>query len=566
VSSVSTPPHRPTTFSQRVSPELRAEYRARGWWSDQTLADHVGRHARERPNETAFTTVDGRLSWAQYDSTSDGLGQLLIDIGLEPRDRVAIRLPDTPSYHVAQLACEKAGIVVVGVPARAGQREIEHLLVKTGAVAVISHDSHRGEQTANVVRALPGIRHHIVVPAFEMQPDGGILVDGELREPAPDRELIASRRLGPDDLWLINSTSGTTGLPKCVLHNQNRWHYFSRMAIDFGGLRPSDVVVSVVPTPYGFGQWSAHFVPCYLGANTALIERFDTGQTLSLIERERATVLCAVSTQLRMLLADPACERSDLSSLRVMFTGGENVPYEAARQFEQTTGAAILNVYGSNEAGFVTGTSVRDPQERRLRTAGRLPPGTELRLYDDNGEETSRRGQPGSRGPSIGAGYLDDPAADAELFNEEGFVLQADIVELDEEGYLTVVGRKSDLIIRGGKNISATEVEAEVSAHPAVALASAVPIPDSVFGERVCVFVELRQSDATLELKDLTDFILARGASKELLPERLVVLDELPQSAGGKVAKNALREFAVGLANRSDAEPAPDLTQQDQAR
>jgi acyl-CoA synthetase len=307
----------------------------------------------------------------------------------------------------------------------------------------------------------------------------------------------------------------------------------------------------VVPTPYGFGQWSAHFVPCYLGANTILTERFDTGETLTLIERERATVLCAVSTQLRMLLADPACERTDLSSLRVMFTGGEKVPYEAARQFEETTGAAILNVYGSNEAGFVTGTSVRDPQERRLRTAGRLPPGTELRLYDDHGQETQGRGQPGSRGPSIGAGYLDDPAADAELFTEDGFVLQADIVELDDEGYLTVVGRKSDLIIRGGKNISAPEVEAEVSAHPAVALASAVPIPDSVFGERVCVFVELRRKDATLELDELTDFILGRGASKELLPERLVVLDELPQSAGGKVAKTELREFAIRLSREA---------------
>lgn len=558
---MSTPSPPPPAFWQRISPELQAEYRTRGWWSDQTLADHVAGHASERPGEPAFTTIDGGLTWSQYDATSDTLGQLLVDVGLEPGDRVAIRLPDTPSYHVAQLGCEKAGIVAVGLPARAGQREIEQLLSKTGAAGIISHHTHRGEPTADLVRALPGVRHHIVVPAFESQPEGELLVDGEPRAPHPDAELLSSRKLGPDDLWLINSTSGTTGLPKCVLHNQNRWHYFSRMAIDFGGLRPGDVVVSVVPTPYGFGQWSAHFVPCYLGANAVLSERFDTGQTLTLIERERATILCAVSTQLRMLLADPACERTDLSSLRVMFTGGENVPYEAARRFEETTGAAILNVYGSNEAGFVTGTSIRDPQERRLRTAGRVPPGTELRLYDDNGVETSRRGQPGSRGPSIGAGYLDDPAADAELFNEDGFVLQADIVEVDEEGYLTVVGRKSDLIIRGGKNISATEVEAEVSAHPVVALASAVPIPDAVFGERVCVFVELKQQGATLALDELTAFLLDRGASKELLPERLVVLDELPQSPGGKVAKNALREFAACLAGQDDAVPAPDPEQ-----
>ena len=542
----------PTAASAETPEERSARYYERGWWSPQTLADHVARHATERPDAFAFTTVDGRLTWGEYDATSERLARSLIDLGLQPGARVAIRLPDTPSYHVAQIACEKAGLVTVGLASRAGPRELDHLLAKTKATTLISHAEHRGEPMAAVVAKLAGIDHHVVVPRFEVDPGAPLLLDGATHVPVADRTLLDARRLGPDDLWLINSTSGTTGLPKCVVHQQNRWHYFSRMAIEFGGMRDDEVVLSVVPTPYGFGQWSAHFVPCYLGANTILTERFDTTEALALLERERATVLCAVSTQFRMLLADPAYERTDLSSLRVMFTGGEPIPYEAARRFEEATGAPILNVYGSNEAGFVTGTSIRDPQQRRLRTAGKLPPGTELRLYDEQGRETTEgRGQPGSRGPSIGAGYLDDPAADAELFTEDGFALQADIVEVDAEGYLSVVGRKSDLIIRGGKNISAPEVEEEVSAHPNVALASAVPIPDPVFGERVCIFVELRDHGLPFELGDLAEFMIARGASKELIPERLVVMNELPQSAGGKVAKTQLREHAARLATEA---------------
>jgi len=542
----------PTAASAETPAERSARYYERGWWSPQTLVDHVARHAMERPDALAFTTIDGRLTWGEYDAASERLARSLIDIGLEPGARVAIRLPDTPSYHVAQIACEKAGLVTVGLASRAGRRELEHLLSKTQATTLISHAEHRGEAMAAVVAELGGIDHHVVVPRFEVDAEAPLLLDGKAHVPVADRTLLDARRLGPDDLWLINSTSGTTGLPKCVVHQQNRWHYFSRMAIEFGGMRDDEVVLSVVPTPYGFGQWSAHFVPCYLGANTILTERFDTAEALALLERERATVLCAVSTQFRMLLADPAYERTDLSSLRVMFTGGEPIPYEAARRFEEATGAPILNVYGSNEAGFVTGTSIHDPQQRRLRTAGKLPPGTELRLYDDQGRETTAgRGQPGSRGPSIGAGYLDDPAADAELFTEDGFALQADIVEVDEQGYLSVVGRKSDLIIRGGKNISAPEVEEEVSAHPNVALASAVPIPDQIFGERVCIFVELRDHELPLELGELAEFLIARGTSKELIPERLVVMDELPQSAGGKVAKTQLREHAVRLATEA---------------
>jgi acyl-CoA synthetase len=274
-----------------------------------------------------------------------------------------------------------------------------------------------------------------------------------------------------------------------------------------------------------------------------VVERFDPARTLELIETERPTVFCAVATQFRMLLAEPSLEARDLSSLRLMFTGGEAIPYEAARRFEERTGAAILNFYGSNESGFATATRLTDPRERRLRTAGRALPGTDLRLFDDAGHDVTAagRGQPGTRGPAVCLGYFDDPVANDELFTADGFVMHADIVELDDEGYLTVVGRKSDIIIRGGKNISAVEVEDEISAHPRVALAAAVSMPDEVFGERVCAFVQLTDGP-DLELAELTEFLLLRAVSKELWPERLVVVEEMPRSAGGKIAKAELRE------------------------
>ncbi len=536
-----------------VNRERADEYRRVGWWSRLSIADHVIRNTRERPAATAFVTPDGRLDWVGYDVRARRLAQALIDLRLAPGERVAIRLPDSASYHVALLACEYAGVVAVGLAARAGERELQHILARTRAVAVISHEEHGGERMSDVVKRCPGVHHHLVVPRFERDADAFMLADGVPVLPEPDADVLASRRIGPDELWLINSTSGTTGLPKCVMHSQNRWYYFHLNVVEIGGLGGDEVVMSVVPTPYGFGLWSSHFTPCCLGAPTVVTERFDPGLTLELLERERVTVLCAVSTQFRMLLAHSDCERRDLSALRVMFTGGEPLPYDASRRFEEITGAAILNIYGSNESGFATATSVADAPEKRLHTAGRVRPGTELRLYDGEGAVTDgRRGQPGTRGPSICLGYLDDPAANRELFTEDGFVLHADLVELDEDGYLTVVGRKSDIIIRGGRNISAREVEDEVAAHPQVALAAAVPIPDLVFGERVCVFAELRQPGA-LELNELVDFLLSRGVSKETLPERLVILDELPRSAGDKVAKAELREAAGRLAAQEQA-------------
>ncbi len=524
-----------------------ARYRSRGWWTDVTLADYLRKHALERPNQTAFTSPHGRLTWAEYDALSDRLARTLAALELGSEGRVAVRLPDGPSYHVAQMACEKAGLVAVGLPARAGEREVDHLLSKTAAAALVSHHEHRGQLMSELVARVPSVSEHVVVPVFESRDSDSVLVNGQEISGDLDAVDLSGRNLGTDALWLINSTSGTTGLPKCVLHHQNRQHYFSQLAIENGALTGDEVIMSIVPTPYGFGQWSAHFVPMYLGVATVLVDRFDAAETLRLMERERVTTLCAVTTQFRLLLADPLCTEVDLSSLRIMFTGGEPVTYAAAQRFEEVTGAVILNIYGSNEAGFVSGTRIDDPKERRLRTAGRVPVGTELRLYDDFGEPTHGRGQAGSRGPSTGYGYLDDAEANAELFTDDGFVMQADIVELDEQGYVRVVGRKSDLIIRGGKNISAAEVEEESSAHPRVALACAVPIPDPMFGERVCVFVELSDREAPFELSDLTAFMNSRGVSKELWPERLEVLDELPRSAGGKVAKTELKQHAARL-------------------
>jgi acyl-CoA synthetase len=538
-----------TTHAPGLDPARAAEYRRRGWWSDGTLADHVARHARERAGDAAYITPLGRLSWSEYDRASDRLAQALVNLGLARGTRVAVQLPDGAAVHVALLACEKAGAIAVGIGARAGERELRHLVAKTRSTVLISHAEHRGRDMAEVAATLPEVTRHVVVPRCEVEPEGPLLCDGTPADPEPDQDLLASRRVGPDELWMINSTSGTTGLPKCVMHNQNRWWYFHLTAAQVGALSPADVVMSVVPAPFGFGQWTSHFTPTYLGTPTVVTDRFAPALTLELIERERVTVLCAVSTQFRMLLAEPTLDDRDLSSLRVMFTGGEAIPYDSARRFEERTGAAILNFYGSNESGFATATSIHDPADRRLRTSGRTQPGTELRLFDDAGRDVTdqRRGQPGTRGPAVCLGYLDDPQANAELYSNDGFLLHADIVELDEAGYLSVVGRKSDIIIRGGKNISAREVEDEVAAHPRVALAAAVPVPDPIFGERVCVYVELREP-GDLELPELVAFLLARDVSKELLPERLVVLDELPRSSGDKVAKAQLREAATTLA------------------
>jgi acyl-CoA synthetase len=347
--------------------------------------------------------------------------------------------------------------------------------------------------------------------------------------------------LGIGDVFMLNSTSGTTGMPKCVVHNQNRWFYFHSQVLQTAELSADDVMLSVIPSPYGFGIWTAHVTPILLGATTVVMAKFDAGRAARLIESERATVMAAVTTQFIMMLNAPEMARVDTRSLRCLFTGGEAIPYQRAADFEERTGAAVLNFYGSNETGMLSYTTAYDTQEARLSSGGRVVPDMRVRLFDETfADVPGGPGLSGCRGPATSFGYYADPEANERLFSPDGWMLTGDLCTVDDGGYLRVVGRASDFIIRGGKNISAAHVEEQVGTHPAVAVVAAVGVPDEVFGERVCAVVELH-AGASLDLERLTEHLAVRGVSKDVWPERLDVVDELPRSSGGKVAKAELR-------------------------
>lgn len=514
-----------------------ARYRTEGWWAASTLSDAVRTNAASSPDRAAYIDVgqrhpdgfdDGVLTWAEFDAAATALAEQLAGCGVVWGDRVAVWHGDSAAIHVLFVAVERCGAVVVGIGARAGTREVRHLLRTTGPKVLVS-DQPRSAAAAEVA-------------AEESTP---VLLlcqqDGEFRLGVDAPPRAAGSQLGPDDVFLINSTSGTTGLPKCVVHTQNRWHYFHQKAVANGLLTPDEVFLPVIPMPFGFGIWTSHTTPIQLGATALLLQRFSARAACAAIARHRASVLCCVSTQLTMMMADPGCREYDLSSLRVVFTGGEALPYRPALEFEEMTGATILQFYGSNETGLLSGTTLDDPPDRRLRTAGRIVPEMSVRLFDGEQEVTQTgHGQPACRGPATSLGYLNGTDHD-KLFTRDGWMRMGDICEIDADGYLRVTGRTSDFILRGGKNISAGQVEDAAMTHPAVALAAAVAMPDPVFGEKVCLYAELVDSH-TLDLDDLVTHLLSLGVSKELLPEELVVVDELPRSSGGKIAKGQLRE------------------------
>jgi len=522
-----------TVGSPVFTDEDSVRFRAAGWWSDSTLSDAVRRNAEELPDRAAYIDHPGiPLTWREFDYAASNLAEQLAGVGVARGDRVAVWHGDSSAIHVLFIAVERCGAVVIGLGARAGTREVAALLRSSRPKILISDP----QRSAAATQAAAGLAAGVSL--LVLGQDAGAL---HLNVHVGPKALGVGSQLGPDDVFLINSTSGTTGLPKCVVHTQNRWYYFHQKAVANGLLTSDDVFLPVIPTPFGFGIWTSHTTPIYLGATAVVMERFTTRAACDAIARHRVSVLCCVSTQLTMLMADSACRDYDLSSLRVVFAGGEALPYRPAAEFEELTGAKILQFYGSNETGLLSATTVNDSFERRLRSGGRIVPEMAVRLFDGDQDVTETgRGQPACRGPATSLGYLGGTDHD-KLFTRDGWMRMGDICEIDAAGYLSVTGRTSDFILRGGKNISASQVEDAVMTHPAIAVAAAVAMPDPVFGEKVCLYAELVDS-ATIELPELVAHLLALGVSKELLPERLIVVDELPRSSGGKIAKGQLRQ------------------------
>ncbi|MUL68146.1 cyclohexanecarboxylate-CoA ligase [Mycobacterium sp. CBMA 234] len=515
------------TSSPAFTADDVARFYANGWWSDTTVSDAVQANATRTPDRAAYVDhPDRSLTWREFDAAASALAGQLAGAGVRPGDRIAVWHGDTTAIHVLFVAIERCGAVVVGVGARAGAREVTAILQGAEPRMVVT-DPPRQAQAESVATAIGCLLLTLDELSVGVEPQ------------TPDA------RLGPDDVFLINSTSGTTGLPKCVVHTQNRWLYFHQHAVANGLLTSDEVFLPVIPTPFGFGLWTTHITPISLGATSVLLDRFTVAAACAAIERHKVTVLCCVSTQLTMMMADPVAREYDLSSLRVVFTGGEALPYRPAYEFEKLTGATILQFYGSNETGLLSATTLRDSLEHRLRTGGRVVADMAVRLFDGDTDVTETgRGQPACRGPATSIGYLGGTDHD-KLFTRDGWMRMGDICEIDADGYLRVTGRTSDFIVRGGKNISAAQVEDAVTTHAGVALAAAVAMPDPVFGEKVCVYVELATAlvgATTLDLDELCTHLLNQDTSKELLPERLIVLDELPRSSGGKVAKGQLRE------------------------
>jgi 2,3-dihydroxybenzoate-AMP ligase len=537
-------------------PEVVAEYMGRGWWRGETYVDVWRRAVAREPDREALVDADRRLSWRELDGLVRGVAGALRRLGVGRRDRVLLQLPNRAEYIVAFYAAQLLGAVPVLAVPRHGAPELETVIRLTEPVAWLFPVRDGRRDFAAVVGHLErgGVLPRLPVAVGGPPPPGALAMEALLAErSAPLPEAVAS---GPDDVAFIGLTGGATGRSKAVPRTHNSFLFNVRRANPEAG--PEDVFCACTPVGHTMANQGPLGGWVLSGGRLVMLATPRADAILEAIEREGVTRIGLVPTQLADLLGHPDRERRDLSSLRrVASTGGRLSPELArrARDFFAARGCVFSgSAYGSTE-GPASGHAPDEPLDRFVSSVGRPDQRVDRWVVLDSEERELPPGRVGElavRGPGVFTGYYRSSEDNARVFTAGGYYRTGDLGYVDDDGYVFVTGRLKDVIQRGGEAIVPTEIEELLAGHPAVAAAAVVAMPDPRLGERACAFVVPRPG-ARPALADLVVYLQDRGAGPLQWPERLELVDRLPETPAGKLDRPALR---ADIARRLQGESA----------
>jgi cyclohexanecarboxylate-CoA ligase len=521
-------------------PPLRDSYRRAGLWRGETLAHAARTTAARAPERTALVDGAARVTFGELVACAERVAAGLAALGVAPGDVVAVQLPNWHETVAAYLGIARLGAVLNPVLPTARERDLAFVLRESGARVLVTSGRYRDCDHRELARAVrpeaPGLASVIVVrdePGEAALPWEAVAATSSAPPPLPtDAEAIA----------LLLHTSGSTAAPKGVLHSHETLLAEARSLGPVHGLDDSDVALMPSPLAHISGIVHGFLVPLVHGSRAVLMDRWDPAAALALIEAERVTYMAGAPTFLRDLAHHPALDRHDVSSFRLFSCGGADVDPTLIREAAARLGCVAKRVYGSSEFPTLTTTGPDDPPARRVDSDGRAIGAAELRLVDDDGNAVAAgvEGEVHARGPECFLGYHHASLND-DTFTADGWVRTGDLGTVDADGYLRITGRKKDIIIRKGENISAREIEDLLATHAAVAEVAVVGVPDPTSGEIACAVVRLRPGATPPSLADVTAHLLAQGLNKRKLPERVTIVADFPRAASGKIHKRDLR-------------------------
>lgn len=524
--------------------QRRAAYRQQGLWGDASLADYWQQTARAMPDKIAVVDNHGAsYTYSALDHAASCLANWMLAKGIESGDRIAFQLPGWCEFTVIYLACLKIG--AVSVPLLPSWREAELVWVLNKCQAKMFFAPTLFKQTRPVDLILP-LQNQLpqlqqIVGVDKLAPATSSLSLSQII--ADNTPLTTAITTHGDELAAVLFTSGTEGLPKGVMLTHNNILASERAYCARLNLTWQDVFM--MPAPLGHATGFLHGVtaPFLIGARSVLLDIFTPDACLALLEQQRCTCMLGATPFVYDLLNVLEKQPADLSALRFFLCGGTTIPKKVARECQQL-GIKLLSVYGSTESSPHAVVNLDDPLSRFMHTDGYAAAGVEIKVVDDARKTLPPgcEGEEASRGPNVFMGYFDEPELTARALDEEGWYYSGALCRMDEAGYIKITGRKKDIIVRGGENISSREVEDILLQHPKIHDACVVAMPDERLGERSCAYVVLKAPHHSLSLEEVVAFFSRKRVAKYKYPEHIVVIEKLPRTASGKIQKFLLRK------------------------
>jgi non-ribosomal peptide synthetase component E (peptide arylation enzyme) len=526
------------------------EFIRKGYWDWTTRADLVDRNAREFPDEEAVVDVKGRLTWSDLSRQSDLMALGLLDLGLQRDDVVLTLLPNWADVYIVLLACEKAGIIIAPVQHTFRQAEIEPVLNRLNARAIIIPTVFRNfdyfKMASDMKSHVPSLEHIIV--AGDEEPEGTICLEEIKRKGIKQnlsRDHLNQTRFDPFDVANITLSSGTTGVPKCVDAPICFRLCAARKLVERWKIGPHDNIGVFYNMIGGGASTISQFAAPFARAKIILMDVFDPRGACEVIEREKITIAAIVPALMARLLDYPDLEKHNFSSLRLMHNSTSYLPYELGVKAEEKLGARYVQTYGTAESSFspISTHSLDDPQEIRIGTLGRPAYEGTFKIVDEKHQEVPRGeiGEIAINGPCCTSGYFRDEKLTREDWRDGWFYTGND-GKFDEWGNVIVLGRKREVIIRGGQNIYPGEIENLLTKHPKVNDVSVVGMPDRVMGEKVCAYI-IPKEGQRITFIEMVSYLKEKRLAPFKLPERLEIIDKFPMvPAGHKVDKVKLEK------------------------
>jgi non-ribosomal peptide synthetase component E (peptide arylation enzyme) len=529
-------------FETVVKPELARRWRGAGEWRDETFFQILEAKAEAHPDRQVFVDAEARITYGELKDKVERCAAFLRGTGIGRGDVVTIQLPNRIAFPIVFFALELIGAIANKVNPDFRVRELDYILRFSGSRAFICPASFKGHDYVGMAHglreAIPALTHVIV--------SGGDIEGGwNLEQGIAASPPLAARdrvRMSADEIFRMAFTSGTTGDPKCVLHSFNSTLPAVRQINADMAVTEKDVQLVYLPVCLNWG-YLCLLQTIVTGSRAVLLERFSAKAALDLIERERVTYIATAPASIVAILNEPELANRDVSSLRVVITGGASAAIETIRDYQARMPGYLLELYGMLETGFHTYTRLSDDPTKVNGTIGRVVSSMELRILDESGSEVARGavGEIAALGPSVHLGYHANPAANADAFTADGWFRTGDLGRVvDANGNVEIVGRRKEIINRGGKKFFPREVEEILYTHPKILHAAMVGVADARLGERNCLCVIPKPSQI-VTLDEMIGFLKGQVADYKL-PEELHIVEELPFTATGKLRRHVLAE------------------------